>query len=88
VLRAARKVRDQSLDNPFIGWFAAGYRLARAAGPQTDTRNFITSVACYGVRVTKWKPARPSSEKPSAAPEETSIRNAGLPQRSYWSESM
>jgi DNA-binding NarL/FixJ family response regulator len=43
---------------------------------------------CHGVREMKCTPSRPSSEKPSAAPGATSIRNLGVPQRSYWSESM
>jgi len=42
----------------------------------------------HGVRETKCTPSRASSEKPSAAPDATSIRNLGVPQRWYWSESM
>jgi alcohol dehydrogenase, propanol-preferring len=42
----------------------------------------------HGVRETKCTPSSPSSEKPSAARDTTSIRNRGVPQRSYWSESM
>ena len=37
----------------------------------------------HGAREMKWTPSSPSSEKPSAAPDETSIRNRGFPQRSY-----
>ena len=46
------------------------------------------SAELHGARETKCTPSRPSSEKPSAAPDETSIRKRGVPQRSYWSESI
>jgi hypothetical protein len=42
----------------------------------------------FTVRVTKCTPSSPSSENPSAAPGETSIRKRGLPHRSYCSSSM
>ena len=48
----------------------------------------VSAADLHGARETKCTPSRPSSEKPSAAPDETSIRKRGAPQRWYWSESI
>ena len=48
----------------------------------------VSAADLHGARETKCTPSRPSSEKPSAAPDETAIRKRGVPQRWYWSESI